>query len=1402
VASGGTGFDAATVQGHPNAVLITKSDGSGYDFADAPTSGSTKCLIADSSASFAITFGSCGGGSGGADTDLGNLAVVTAINHSLLPATDNGVDVGSTTKHFNNGYFATLFGNGANVTNVNAAQLNGHADSYFLNTGSTIGVSQGGTGLTAVPTTGQLLIGNGSGYTLHTLTAGTGVSIDDTTTPGQITISAVNAGSCSTCANQALSNLSTTTAINQNLLPGTTGSIDLGSSAKTFKDAFLSGALTVGGGASISGAAVNINKDSNFDTNINTGTSTGAVNIGSSNAGAVSITSGGSTGLSLTAGSGVITLGSGTLQNTSTSLTLDVKNASNSTLTVTNSGTGVASLSVEGGITVGSGSQFTNNSSTLNTAMAISNKATGGAIGTAAATVDVATTFNVSQTTAGQTLSLPSPTSTTAGRIVYVNNVGSANFVMGGITISSSNGSQGYIWNGSAWTAINAATAGTAITLQDAYDASVAAAGNSSPVGILTNSTNGNGFFIQAASGKDVPNLFAVKNAGGVTLLGVDSSAGTIYSTVADGATASGFTFNTTNTYANSSAKLLTVQNGGTTVLAINKDGGVESNGLSARTGGTLVIGNYNANGYTQFQSSTYQFQSIQNSYTAFAQFNGSDGSVLFKSPSSSNSSAAFSVQNYSGTSLLGVDTTGTGLVTLGTALQLNVTSSNAISYTTPAGSHVPTAISIPIYNPGLYGQILAMGLPSTADASSRVISLFDARTAAHQPTLTVFSPNESQVFGLSWEGSNTNSYLKTSGSVMVLQANNLNILTATNSSGTGSVAINGGLSVSGSLQVSSGAGLLLAAGDGTVSKLTGPSNQCVVGQGAGVAPAFGSCGSGSSQWTTSGSNIYYTTGAVLIGTTSTLDSSPANFQVSGGVHIKSNSGTNPVLRVKDLSANDILLIQGTNSCCSATNTLKIGNGTTGNSTDVTLYGNLTLGKSGTSLTFADGTSMSTAGGAGAWLNSSGTTYYNNGYNSGGNIFVGTNAALNSSTSNFQVQGGVYVKSNSNTNPVLRVTDMMNYDILKLTGVNCSPNCINTMQIGNGTTGNSTDVTLYGNLTLGKSGTAISVGGSTGATTTCTSGQTLNGITVVGGIVTAGTCTTNGADIAESYKSNDDLQSGELVSVDGSNYPGVKRSSAAADANLMGVVSTQPKEVLGDQDSDGDYPIALAGRVPTKVNGEGGPIHAGDKITSSSVPGVGKKATGAGMVVGTALQDYDGTATGTIQVLVNLSYYDPAAGQALQGSEASFGNLNVSGHTTLADLHVTGDATIDGTLTVTAVTVQTLTVTGHVITSGDTPLAQPSAGAGNGATVSIDGNDTAGTVTVTTGPEGVSAGALADISFKQPYAKAPRINLTPMSASAAGSQYYYESSASGFSLKTNAALAPNTAYTYSYWTAQ
>ena len=62
-------------------------------------------------------------------------------------------------------------------------------NNVYTITGSGLGITpviNGGTGLGTIPTNGQLLIGNGTGYALHTLTASTGITV--TNGAGTITV--------------------------------------------------------------------------------------------------------------------------------------------------------------------------------------------------------------------------------------------------------------------------------------------------------------------------------------------------------------------------------------------------------------------------------------------------------------------------------------------------------------------------------------------------------------------------------------------------------------------------------------------------------------------------------------------------------------------------------------------------------------------------------------------------------------------------------------------------------------------------------------------------------------------------------------------------------------------------------------------------------------------------------------------------------------------------------------------------------------------------------------------------------------------------------------------------------------------------------------------------------------
>lgn len=96
----------------------------------------------------------------------------------------------------------------------------------------------------------------------------------------------------------------------------------------------------------------------------------------------------------------------------------------------------------------------------LGETVAVTNKASGGTIGTAATTVDIAGTININQTTASQTLTVPDPTDTATSKAIIINNVGTQAFTMLSQTVNAAAGL--YIqWNGAAWSVISSVYAGT-----------------------------------------------------------------------------------------------------------------------------------------------------------------------------------------------------------------------------------------------------------------------------------------------------------------------------------------------------------------------------------------------------------------------------------------------------------------------------------------------------------------------------------------------------------------------------------------------------------------------------------------------------------------------------------------------------------------------------------------------------------------------------------------------------------------------------------------------------------------------------------------------------------------------------------------------------------------------------
>ncbi len=138
-----------------------------------------------------------------------------------------------------------------------------------------------------------------------------------------------------------------------------------------------------------------------------------------------------------------------------------------------------------------------------------------------------------------------------------------------------------------------------------------------------------------------------------------------------------------------------------------------------------------------------------------------------------------------------------------------------------------------------------------------------------------------------------------------------------------------------------------------------------------------------------------------------------------------------------------------------------------------------------------------------------------------------------------------------------------------------------------------------------------------------------------------------GADFAESVgvgSGRAKYGPGDLMVIDPDNPGSFLKSGQPYSTLIAGVYSTKPgfvgrKHPASDPASADEVPMAMVGRVPTKVTAENGPIRVGDLLVASSTPGYAMKGTDhdrmLGAVIGKALGPLD-SGTGVIEVLVTL----------------------------------------------------------------------------------------------------------------------------------------------------------------------
>ena len=157
---------------------------------------------------------------------------------------------------------------------------------------------------------------------------------------------------------------------------------------------------------------------------------------------------------------------------------------------------------------------------------------------------------------------------------------------------------------------------------------------------------------------------------------------------------------------------------------------------------------------------------------------------------------------------------------------------------------------------------------------------------------------------------------------------------------------------------------------------------------------------------------------------------------------------------------------------------------------------------------------------------------------------------------------------------------------------------------------------------------------------------TLNGST---GLITADSLNlTGGADLSESFDVGGDesiRKPGMVMCIDPANPGSLIPSTRAYDRTVAGVISgangVNPGMIMGQDDSiaDGDYPVALTGRVWVYCDASTGAITPGDLLTTAAMPGhamkVSEHARATGATIGKAMTSLE-SGQGLVLVLISL----------------------------------------------------------------------------------------------------------------------------------------------------------------------
>lgn len=202
-------------------------------------------------------------------------------------------------------------------------------------------------------------------------------------------------------------------------------------------------------------------------------------------------------------------------------------------------------------------------------------------------------------------------------------------------------------------------------------------------------------------------------------------------------------------------------------------------------------------------------------------------------------------------------------------------------------------------------------------------------------------------------------------------------------------------------------------------------------------------------------------------------------------------------------------------------------------------------------------------------------------------------------------------------------------------------------RFANFNTGNSQPVVQLNNAGTGNALLINHTGPSGNLVTFQSSGANVARINKAGRAFFDGGTQNSGADIAEAFDVNGELENfepGDILVISTEKDRSVEKSSGSYSTLVAGVYATKPGVLLSEESIDADLtnkvPMGVVGVIPTKVCLEGGKIKRGDMLVTSSITGVAMKAdldkVKIGQVIGKALQDYQDDAIGKINVLVSI----------------------------------------------------------------------------------------------------------------------------------------------------------------------